>query len=313
MKADVTAPGQGAVQSHVLYPHQSLGLAFALVSAACYGTNIASAQIAGQAGLSGPLLVFYRVALMLALVALAALLLRRRLDVPPQERGAMIAFGLFSAFVGCAYLSSVSFVPVTVAAVVFFTFPTLIVLAEPFVMRTPFRPERLMLALLAFIGVICVVGPEFERLDPRGLILALLASIFAAMQFFAGARLSQTSLIPKLFWSHVLILPVTLIILTLTSGVQPPAALLASPIAVAITMGGFLLGFVMQVMALARAAPGPAALAFCAEPVIAVAVAAIVLGERVGALQSLGGALVIVGIIANVILEQKRASREATP
>jgi drug/metabolite transporter (DMT)-like permease len=246
---------------------------------------------------------------MLGLVMLAALVLRRRLFVPHRERGMLVAFGLFSAMVGSAYLSSVSFIPVTVAAVVFYTFPMLIVLAEPLLMRTPFRPERLALALLAFGGVICVVGPDFERLDPRGLVLALLASVFAAAQFFAAAKLKQTELIPKLFWAHVLILPATTLILVATGGFLPPSALLVSPIAVAITMGGFVIGFVMQVMALARAAPGPAALAFCAEPVIAVAVAAIVLGERVGALQYLGGGLVIVGIIANVILEQKRPPR----
>lgn len=310
MTADAAAPARdaGREPSTPSYPQQSIGLVFALVSAAAYGTNIVSAQIAGQAGLSGPLLVFYRVALMLALVVLAALILRRNLQVPRTEWGTLAAFGLFSALVGSAYLSSVSFIPVTVAAVVFYTFPILIVLAEPLMMRTRFRPARLALALLAFIGVICVVGPDVERLDPRGLVLALLASVFAAAQFFAAAKLKQTELIPKLFWAHVLILPVTMMILAVTGGFLPPSALMLSPIAVVITMGGFLLGFVMQVMALARAAPGPAALAFCVEPVIAVVVAALVLGERVGVLQYLGGALVIAGIVANVILEQKRAS-----
>lgn len=48
------------------------GLALALASAAAFGTNIVSAQLAGQAGLSGPLIVFYRVFLMLALAAGAA-------------------------------------------------------------------------------------------------------------------------------------------------------------------------------------------------------------------------------------------------
>ena len=42
------------------------GLALALASAAAFGTNIVSAQLASQAGLSGPLIVFYRVFLMLA-------------------------------------------------------------------------------------------------------------------------------------------------------------------------------------------------------------------------------------------------------
>jgi drug/metabolite transporter (DMT)-like permease len=38
--------------------------------------------------------------------------------------------------IGTAYLSSVAFIPVTVAVVVFYTFPVLIVLASPLVEGT---------------------------------------------------------------------------------------------------------------------------------------------------------------------------------
>jgi drug/metabolite transporter (DMT)-like permease len=281
------------------------GLLLALGSAAGFGTNIVSAQIAGQAGLAGPLLVFYRVFIMLALVLAATLVWRASLKVPPRERGALALFGLMSALVGCAYLSSVAFLPVTVAAVVFYTFPVLIVLAEPLVTKARFSLDRLAVALVAFAGVAMVVGPDIEGLDPRGLALAMAASVFAATQFFAAASCATTPLLPKLFWSHLLILPVTLAIVLATGGLLPPQSLALAPLAVAVTIGGYLVGFLLQVMALARIAPGAAGLAFCAEPVFAVAVAAFVLGERVGGLQYAGGGLVVAAIMANVILEQK--------
>lgn len=286
------------------------GILLALGSAAAYGTNIVSAQIAGQAGLSGPLLVFYRVFLMLVLVVGAALLWRAGLSVPRRRWPALMLFGVSSALVGSAYLSSVAFLPVTVAAVVFYTFPVLIVLAEPLLTPARFSLDRVLIALVAFAGVALVVGPDWRGLDPRGLALALAASVLAATQFFSAAACgSETGTLPKLFWSHLLILPVTLAILGLTGLFLPPAALALAPIAVAVTIGGYLLGFVAQVLALARVAPGPAALAFCAEPVFAVTIAAAFLGERVGALQYAGGALVVGAILANVILEQKRARR----
>lgn len=283
------------------------GIALALASAAAYGSNIVSAQLAGQAGLSGPLLVFYRVFFMLALVCAGALLLRATWKVPAGQSRPLIAFGLTSALVGSAYLSSVAFVPVTIAAVVFYTYPVLIVLVEPLLTPARFSLDRLAVALVAFIGVVMVVGPSLDGLDPRGLALALAASVLAASQFFAASACARTPLAPKLFWSHLLILPVTAGILWLVSGFQPPQALGLAPVAVAITIGGYLIAFLLQVMALARVAPGPAALAFCAEPVFAVAIAAAVLGERLGLMQYAGGALVIGAIIANVILEQKRA------
>jgi drug/metabolite transporter (DMT)-like permease len=281
-------------------------MAMALVAAAAYGTNIVSAQIAGQAGLSGPLLVFYRVFIMLALVGLALLIWRSSLAVPRSERRALLLFGVMSALVGSAYLSSVAFLPVTVAAVVFFTYPVLIVLAEPFVTRIPFRPERLLAACAAFIGVALVVGPDFHGLDPRGLVLALLASLGAATQFFAGAALPQTPLAARLFWSHLLILPVTALILAITGGFQSPAAFALAPLAAAVTIGGYLIGFLLQVAAMTRISPGAAGLAFCAEPVCAVMIAAVVIGERLGPLQYLGCALVVATLVINVTLEHRR-------
>lgn len=283
------------------------GVALALASAAAFGTNIVSAQIAGQSGLSGPLLVFYRVLLMLALVTAAALLWRASLRIPRHRWPAMALFGLSTALVGSAYLSSVAFVPITVAAVVFYTFPVLIVVLEPVLTPARFRLDRLLIALLAFLGVALVVGPDWHGLDPRGLALALLASLMATTQFFTGAACGDTPTLPKLFWSHLIILPVTLAILAATGGYLPASALALSPIAVAITIGGYLIGFVLQLLALARVAPGPAGLAFCAEPVFAITIAAIMLGERVGPLQYAGGALVVGAIMVNVILEQKRA------
>ncbi|AMJ61292.1 EamA family transporter [Bosea sp. PAMC 26642] len=282
------------------------GIALALCSAAAFGTNIVSAQLAGAVGISGPLLVFYRVFIMLALVAGAALLWRATLSAPRGERGALLLFGITSALVGSAYLSSVAFLPVTVAAVVFYTFPVLIVLAEPLLTPVRFRLDRFLIAIAAFIGVAMVVGPDWNGLDPRGLALAMAASLLAATQFFAGSASSGVPLLPKLFWSHLIILPVTTVVLLLTGGFLPPSVLALAPGPVAVTLGGYLIGFVLQVMALARVAPGPAGLAFCAEPVFAVLLATIVLGERVGAPQYAGGALVVAAIMANVILEQKR-------
>ena len=253
------------------------GLLLALASAGAYGTNIVSAQIAGQAGLNGPLLVFYRVFIMLALVGAAVAIWRTSLSVPRAERRALLLFGVTSALVGSAYLSSVAFLPVTVAAVVFFTYPVLIVLAEPFVTRSRFRPERLAAACAAFIGVAMVVGPDMHGLDPRGLLLALGASLGAATQFFAASALAGTPLAARLFWSHLLILPVTAAILGLTGGFLPPGAFALAPIAVTVTIGGYLLGFLLQVIALTRISPSAAGLAFCAEPVCAVLIAALVI------------------------------------
>lgn len=290
-------------------PSETAGILFALGSAAAYGTNIVSAQIAGTAGLSGPLLVAYRVLLLLVLTLVFAVAIGDRLKILPEERRPLLLFGLSSACVGSAYLSSVAFVPVTIAAVVFYTFPILIVLAEPFVTGRKMGLGRKLIALAAFAGVTLVIGPDIAGLDPRGLALAAVASAGAAMQFFTANAMPRTSLPAKLIWSQVIILPVTLLILMVTGGFRPPSAMLAAPLAVTITLVGFLIGFVLQMLALTRISPGSAGIAFCAEPLFAAAVAATVLGEKISLLQYLGGLLVIGAIITNVSLEQRRSGR----
>ena len=282
------------------------GLLFALGSASLYGFNIVYARIASFAGASGSAIVVYRVFLMLVLVGIVAALARRSLAMAREERGTLILLGVATAFVGICYLSSVAFIPVTVAAVVFYTFPILIVLASPFVEGTRLTPSLLGVVALATLGVALVVGPAFGDLDWRGLALAFGASIATAAQFFAAARCRRTGVMAKTFWIHLLVLPTAALISLAAGQLAPPSVLMLAPFAVAMTVGGYLLGFVLQFLALGRITAVAAGIIYCTEPVVAAISSALVLGETLTPLQIAGGTLVLAAIIANVLLEQRR-------
>lgn len=292
-------------------PASSLGLVFALGSAALYGLNIGYARLASFAGISGSTLVVYRVLLMLALVAVFAALMRRPLKVAPGERGVMALLGVSTTLVGVCYLSSVAFIPVTVAVVLFYTFPILIVLASPLVEGTRLTPALLGIAALALAGVALVVGPAFENLDWRGIALALAASVATATQFFAAARSPRTGVVAKVFWIHLLVLPIAAFIALATGSLAAPDGLAKAPYPVAITVGGYLLGFVLQFMALGRISAVVAGIVYCAEPVVAALSSTFILGEVLSPLQYAGGALVLAAIVANILANQRPA--EAMP
>jgi drug/metabolite transporter (DMT)-like permease len=277
------------------------GLLFALAAASLYGVNIVSARVAAESGVSGVAFVFYRVFLMLVAVAAVAALRRARVRV------ALAVAGLATAALGAAYLSSVAFIPVTVAVTVFYTYPVLIVLLAPFVDGTRITAALLMVAALAVSGVALVVGPAFQGLDPRGLALAALASVATAVQFFAATRCRATGVIAKVFWIHLLVLPASAAIGLAAGALVPPEKLLAAPVAVAVTIGAYVVGFAFQFAALARAPAVAIGIAFCAEPVVAAAASAAVLGERLSALQLAGGALVLAAIVTNVVADRRRA------
>ncbi len=281
------------------------GLVLALGSAFCYGFNVVFARIAADHGISGASLVVYRAVAMLAILVAIALIGRRSVRVAPGERATMGVLGLASLGIGTGYLSSVAFIPVSVAVVIFYTFPVLIVLASPFVEGRRLTAPTLGVATLAFVGVVCVVGPGMGGLDPRGVALALIASVCTAIQFFAAARAARTTVIAKVFWINLIVIPTTAALAATLGVLNPPADLGLAPLAVALTVGGFIVGFALQMAALVRSTPVTIGLAFCAEPVVATLTSAAVLGERLAALQLLGGALVLAAIVGNVMLDRR--------
>jgi drug/metabolite transporter (DMT)-like permease len=287
-------------------PSHAQGLLFALGSASLYGLNIVYARLASFAGASGSAIVIYRVLLMLVLVGIVAAVARRSLRADRDERGILLLLGISTALVGICYLSSVAFIPVTVAVVVFYTFPILIVLASPFVEGTRLTPSLLAVVAMATLGVGMVVGPAFGGLDWRGLALAFGASVATATQFFAAARCRRTGVVAKVFWIHLLVLPTAALISLAAGQLVPPTALAVAPFAVAMTIGGYLFGFVLQFLALGRITAVAAGIIYCTEPVVAAVASALILRETLDPLQIAGGALVLVAIIANVLLEQRQ-------
>lgn len=290
------------------------GLLLALASAAFYGVNIVAARVAGDAGISGVALVLYRIAPMLVVAGVLAA--RGGLAVPRGERLTVALLGLTTVGVGTAYFSAIAFVPVTVAVTVFYTYPALIVLIDPLAGGEPLDPARLGIVALAVAGVALVVGPVWQGLDPRGLALAGLASLATAAQFLVAARCPATPIGAKTIWVHLVLLPAVTVIALASGTLDPPSALLAAPVAVALTVAGYVLGFLLQMAALTRASAVVGGIAFCLEPVVAASAAALVLGERPGPLQLVGGALVLAAVAANALRAGARpaaAVAEARP
>ena len=288
-----------------------LGLVLALGGASAYGINIIFARIAADAGISGVSVVFYRVILMFLIVAAVAIVTRRSLIVPTGERLPVLILGLASTGVGVSYISSIAFIPVTVSVVIFYTFPILIVLLSPIVDGGGRRPELLLIAVMAFAGVAFVVGPAFGELDWRGISLAGAASAFATLQFFAATRTIRTGTVAKLFWINAMVAPGSAAIGLGFGALVPPGALGAAPAVMLLVVLTFMAAMLLQLAALVRAPAAVIGLAFCAEPLVAGIASALVLGERLGGLQILGGGLVIGAIAANVLIENRRRRMRA--
>lgn len=284
------------------------GLLFALGSAGIYALNTVLARIAALAGVNGPSIVVYRVLLMLAVIAAAAALLRRSLAIARGYRLRVGLFGLATAVLSLCYVSSVTFIPVAVAAAIFYSYPMLIALASPWVDKTRPTPGLFAVVAMALAGVVLVVGPVFGGLDWRGVALAFLAALACAAQFFIAAWSKAAEPLPTVFWIHVVVLPTALLAGGVTGRLEGPEMIALAPLAVLMAAFGYVVAFQFQVAALARLAPANAGLIYCLEPVASVGISVLVLGENLGATQVVGGLLVLAAILTNILLERSRAT-----
>lgn len=283
------------------------GIGFALAGAFFYGFNITFAKISAELGVQGPMIVAERVLVMIAIGLVLALVTRSSLRVVEGERAPIALLGLGSMGVSIGYLSSVAFIPITVAAVIFYTFPILIVIASPFVDKKKLTPAMLGIVALAFVGVVLVLGMASGDLDLRGVALAAIASVSAAMQFFAGTRCRESSNAAKIVVTQAIVLPGAIASVFATGGVFSVETQILAAIPIWLTIGGFVLGFVFQILALARISATVAGLLFCLEPVVAAITSALVLDERLLPVQYFGGFLVIAAIALTMVVERRVA------
>lgn len=300
----------GAVRAAL--PSRRAGMLAALAAAATFGGVMPFTRLAAQAGVSGADLGFYRVSL---LVLVGGLWLAAR----PVERAVakplrlpLVGFGLGVGLVGVAYLSSVAYIPVGLAAILFFTFPLIVTLTGPLLENARLSLYALGLVVLALVGLAAAVGPDIGQLDRRGVMLALLAALLAAMLFHCAARVAPHLPRPAaVFWVHAIAWPAVAAAAWASGGPSGAALTLAAWPALVVVLA-YLVGFFLQ---LAASSAAPAALVtqlFFLEPVAAIASASLLLGERLSPIQYAGAALVLVALIL-IARDQEAAPELARP
>ena len=91
----------------------------------------------------------------------------------------MLVLGSSTAILSVTYLASVVFIPVSLAVIIFYTFPILILAITVISGRERAGATRWLIVAGVFTGLILVIGPEFSTLDWRGVALAGISSLCA--------------------------------------------------------------------------------------------------------------------------------------
>ena len=270
-----------------------------MVSALSFGTLPIFGKLAYRAGVNVQSLLALRFVLagLLLLVVLAVLR-------PPLPRGATLA-GLAAmgalGYVGqsAAYFNSLRYVPAAVTSILLYTYPAIVcVLAVPLYGARLGR-LRLGALLLALAGTALVAGAGTGGgLRWEGVVLGLLSAVVYSAYILFGKRVMRgadpVSAIAVISLSAgVTYLGFTLASGTLTiphDGLGWFAVVGLALVATVLGAGAFLAG-------LRHTDPGRASLISTLEPVSTALLAALVFGETLGAVQLVGGALVLGAVV----------------
>jgi drug/metabolite transporter (DMT)-like permease len=285
-----------------------LGIACALGAAALYGlvpNFVRAAYVNGIPPIESTLFRTFVIAVAFAVLAISR---GERFAVPRPAVPSFIGQTIATLVVSVSYLASVQFIPVGLAVIIFFFFPVLIMVCAPIVEGRNPGLLRIAIAILAFAGLAIAIGPSFESLDIRGILLAAAAAGGAALQFFSGRTIS-TYMTPSVFGGlvHIAILPAVLLI-ALAAGngtLQFSPGGSATIIGLAFMCGlglAYIIAYMMQMLSLRFAPASTVAPFYNLEPVVTTGIAAAILGERLQSNQYAGGGLVFAALVTSSLI-----------
>jgi len=281
-------PGRGA---------RTTGILLVVGAGCCFATIGIFNRLAAAQGVAIPTALALRFALA-ALILWLVVPWRHPVRLRPRRLAGLALLGsLFVLEAGLFFVSSRR-IPVALTVLLLYLYPAhVLVLSWAFRAERPGRGGLLALAL-ALAGTALAIGFPAHHLDPLGIGLGLASSLGYAVYMFLGSRMqrglpSQVATLWILTFAAILLLALGPMVGGIRFALPPGAwpgilglALLGTVVPTVLVMEGF-----------ARISATQASIACTVEPVVAAALGALLLGERLQPLQLAGGLLVIAAVL----------------
>lgn len=200
------------------------------------------------------------------------------------------------------YFYALKLTTVATAITLLYTYPSLVVLFGLILFHEPISRGKLCALVLTFFGIVFSAYSQSAPgmgWDPRGLAFGLLAGVANAVYTLVGKR-AQTAYTPMtgLFYSFLFgslaLLVFRFAVVGSTFRLNSTVLLLIVTIAIVPT----LIGYGAYTYSLGYIEAGKASITSSAEPVFAILLALLFLGEIPSSLQLFGAALIIMGVVA---------------
>ena len=282
-----------------------LGLAILAVSVPCYAMSVIVARSVYEHGGNALACLVVRMGFFATALFIYFRVTGQSPWLPRRESIASLGLGILSAGQSFAYYKAFEYIPVSLAALLVYTYPPMVAVATRVMSREKLTPVTIGALVAAFLGIALVLQVSFETLHPIGILCGMIAAVGMAVTTLISSRILVRADSRRM----------TLHIAISASAIYLGAALATGGTTWPHGIAGWALLALLPLIYLVAAlgwytclpmlGPMRASLMSNAEPVFTVAFAAVLLGEFLSPVQMAGAALIVGAIFAIQLFRQR--------
>ena len=273
---------------------------FAIVTLTALLVSLSSifSRFAYDAGANPQTLVMFRFLLFCLLYLLIAATTSTTLSLPKHNRGYVYLAGSFFTLGSGSLLASMFFLPVSLAIVIFYTYPLITLAGEKILARKKPEPLEIGCFMLAFIGLILALNIRADTVNPIGVGLAITASLGMSASYLVSEN-KLKAIEPLLLTFHMAICGLAMMsaYVLITQSFNPGKLVGSNMFFVFLASLSFATAFFFMFKGINLIGAVNTAMILNLEPIFTIGLAFAFLNETLSKSQFIGAALVLLAII----------------
>lgn len=285
------------------------GYIFGVIASASYGTNPIFAKPLYDDGINPDSVLMFRYLLAIPMMILMILSKRQSFTIPRGSIGLLCVLGILMALSSLTLFASYLYMPVGIASTMLFVYPIMVALIMSLLFHEKLTPRTMLCLVLALAGIsLLYKGEDGATLNLWGTVLVMLSSLSYAIYMVMINRTSARTLNSMKVTLYVLVSGVSLFIFRMFffSELTIPKHLLSWLNVLGIAFLPTAVSFYCIAKAIQYVGSTNTAILGALEPVTAVFLGMIILGEMVTVRESIG---IVMILCAVTILVYKKTNK----
>lgn len=292
------------------------GLIYAVVSSATFGLVPLFAIPALKAGVSVNSVVFYRFAISALLVGLVLLARRESFRIAKRQLPVIAGFALLYAATSFLLTQSYLYIPSGLATTLHFLYPVLVTILMVVLFKERLSVPVAVATLLALGGIYLLSGNNGSEVNPTGMALAL-TTVLTYASYIVGLNRSSIGRIDSLKLTFYILSTGNLFflanLLVRGEGLAPIPSWKSGIDLFMLALVPTLISNLTLILAVKHIGSTTTAVLGCMEPLTAVVMGILFLGESCSPIQALGIGIILVAVTTVIMArnpgELKKACR----